>query len=100
MVMNTEYGHIQGIDLSGNLLYYWDEIMLLLEKISLLEELNLSSNILHDIVKYVSDKKNDDGSSSFQLGTKFFPPKTQQYETFDIELLINRYPFLEELNSH
>ena len=77
MVMNTEYGHIQGIDLSGNLLYYWDEIMLLLEKIPSLEELNLSSNILRDIVNDISDK-NDDGPSSFQLGTKFFPPKTQQ----------------------
>ena len=71
MVMNTEYGHIQGIDLSGNLLYYWDEIMLLLEKISLLEELNLSSNILHDIVKYVSDKKMMMAQVAFNLEQSF-----------------------------
>jgi len=44
MAMNTEYGHIQGIDLSGNSLNYWDENMLLLIDIPSLEELNLWSN--------------------------------------------------------
>jgi len=48
--------------------------MLLVEKIPSLEELNLSSNILRDIVNDLSEK-NDDGPNSFQLGTRFLPTK-------------------------
>jgi len=104
----TEYGHIQGIDLSGNLLYDWNEVMLLLEKFPSLEELNLSSNILRDIVNDIPDK-NDDGPNNFLLGTKFLPHKRynnmkrlilnccgiSSFRT--LEILNNCFPFLEEL---
>lgn len=46
----TNYSHLRGMDLSGNLLSDWQSVVLLLEQFPLLEELQLTSNLLRDIV--------------------------------------------------
>eukprot|EP00814_Leptocylindrus_danicus_P019299 CAMPEP_0116015104 /NCGR_PEP_ID=MMETSP0321-20121206/6645_1 /TAXON_ID=163516 /ORGANISM="Leptocylindrus danicus var. danicus, Strain B650" /LENGTH=581 /DNA_ID=CAMNT_0003484825 /DNA_START=41 /DNA_END=1786 /DNA_ORIENTATION=+ len=81
-ILQHSFGHLRGIDLSGNLLHDWKEVAAMLDSFPCLEELCLSSNLLHDTFASpvsTSSSENDRAKLDGIIGTDF-QPKKQCYD--------------------
>eukprot|EP00816_Leptocylindrus_hargravesii_P007979 CAMPEP_0196821740 /NCGR_PEP_ID=MMETSP1362-20130617/80696_1 /TAXON_ID=163516 /ORGANISM="Leptocylindrus danicus, Strain CCMP1856" /LENGTH=611 /DNA_ID=CAMNT_0042201059 /DNA_START=71 /DNA_END=1906 /DNA_ORIENTATION=+ len=84
-ILQHSFGHLRGIDLSGNLLHDWKEVAALLDSFPCLEELCLSSNLLRNITNdtfasvSAPSFENDWAKLDGIIGTEF-QPKKQSYD--------------------
>ena len=92
-ISQHSFGHLLGIDLSGNLLHDWKEVAVLLDSFTCLEELCLSSNLLRDITNdtspFVSAPfcESNGGAKREMIGTNF-QPKRHTYDKL-MRLVLN-----------